>query len=293
VLGNNADLEGLRSRLRRDIVTLTAVAAQLGGTPPTVDVKGNEPRGGYRIESISLHSDPGIELSGLVAIPGSGGARPAVLMLDSQPKERLAAAGGDVDRLAKAGRVVMVLEPRPSPPGTEGLKSPFMGTFNLLSLRAFLVGKTILGMRMDDAIRAVDWLCTRQDVDRSAITGFGNGPLGMALLHAAALDARIGRVVVENTLTSYRMIVDQPIHRNVSEVVVPGILRKYDTGDLLLALYPRPVTIVNPQDALGTAVSDGEFRKDLDYVFQSDRKLGQAQRIRLMSRGVRDPLPIE
>ena len=66
---------------------------------------------------------------------------------------------------------------------------PFMGYFNLLSPRAFLVGKTIVGMRMDDTIQAVDWLCARPDVDRPAITAYGNGPLGMVvLLHAAALD---------------------------------------------------------------------------------------------------------
>jgi hypothetical protein len=99
--------------------------------------------------------------------------------------------------------------------------------------------------------------------------------------------------VTENTLASYRMIVEQPIHRNVSEMVVPGVLRKYDTGDLLLALYPRPVTIVNPQDALATEVTETEYRKGLAYVFESDQKLGQAKRIKLMTRGFREPLPIE
>ena len=293
VLGSQADLASLQSRLRQDIRTLTAVAVQPGGTPPTVDVKATEQRTGYRIETISLHTDPGIEVAALVAIPEGGSAKPAVLMLDSQPFGRLAMAGGDLDRLAKAGRIVMVLEPRPSPPGTEGLKSPLMGYFNLLSLRAFLVGKTIVGMRVDDTIHAMDWLCARPDVDRSAITAYGAGPEGVVLLHAAVLDTRIGRLVTENTLATYRMIIDQPIHRNVSEMVIPGVLRKYDTGDLLLAVYPRPVTVVNPQDALGTELSEAEYRKDLAYVFQSDQKLGQAQRIRLMSRGMRDPLPID
>ena len=73
------------------------------------------------------------------------------------------AVGGDFDRLAKSGKVVMALGPKPSPPGTEGLKSPYLGPFNLLWLRAFLVGKTILGMRVDDTIRAVDWLVSRGD----------------------------------------------------------------------------------------------------------------------------------
>jgi cephalosporin-C deacetylase-like acetyl esterase len=292
VLAGNADLESLRSRVRQDIITLTGVVVTPGGSSPAVDVKATEPRNGYRIETITFHSEPGIDLAGVVAIPDSGVAKAAVLMLDSQPRERLIAAGGDLDRLAAAGRVVMVLEPRPSPLGMEGQRGSFLGPIYMLSMRAFLVGKTLVGMRTDDTIRAMDWLCSRKDVDRSAITAYGNGPLGTALLHAAALDTRIGQVMVENTLTAYRMIADQPIHRNAAEVLVPGVLRKYDIGDLLLMAYPRPVTLINPQDALGIAISDGEVHKEMDYVFQSDKNLGQPGRIRLVSRGLREPLPI-
>src|SRR6202051_2429387 len=122
-----------------------------------------------------------------------------------------------MDRLARAVRVLMTIESRPTPAGTESIKSPYLGVFNLLSLRAFLVGKTVIGFRIDDAIRAMDWLAARKDVKRTAISAYGNGPLGMALLHAAVLDSRISRITVENTLSSYRMIVDQPVHRNVSE----------------------------------------------------------------------------
>ena len=105
----------------------------------------------------------------------------------------------------------------------------------------------------------------------------------MVALHAATLDGRIGRVAIENSLASYRQIIDQPVHRNVSEVVIPGVLRKYDTGELLEAVYPRPVTIVNPRDALGDAVSEADFRKGLAYVFESDRRLGRPDRIRLLT----------
>ena len=291
-LATQADLERLQSRLRQDIRTLTAVAVQPGSAPPTVDVRTAEQRSGYRLETISLHSDGGTEAPGLVAIPQGDGPKPAVLMMTSA-NARSMASGGDLDRLAKAGHIVFVLEPRPTPPGTESIKSPLLGAFNLLSLRAFLVGKTIIGMRMDDGIAAMNWLGARSDIDPKAITAYGNGPLGLTVLHAAALDTRIGRVVIENALTTYRMIVDQPIHRNVSEVVIPGVLRKYDTEDLLESLYPRPVTVVNPEDAVGAAVTEAEFRKSLAHVFQSDQNLGKTERIRVTWRGLREPLPID
>jgi hypothetical protein len=221
-----------------------------------------------------------VALTGASAIPTSaapgtnGGRKPAILMLDS-PEH----AAPELDRLAKAGWVVEALQPTPSPPGTEGLKSPYLGNFNLLSLRAFLVGKTIVGMQIDEAIRAVDSLVSRADVDTSRITIYGIGPLGIVALHTAALDSRIGKVVVENTLASYRMVLDQPLHRNISDVMIPGVLTKYDVGNLVMAISPRPVTIVNPQDATGTVIEDG-------FSFP-------AKGVRVIARAPNDPIPFE
>ncbi len=230
-------------------------------------------------------SPPAIEAIGAsIKIPPGAGRKPAVLILGAPSKD-------DVDRLVASGHIVMSLEPRPSPPGAEGLKSPYLGSFNLLSLRAFLVGKTIMGLRIDDTIRAMDYLVSQRDVDPSRIAIYGNGALGMVALHAAALDPRIKSVVAENTLTSYSMVLDQPLHRNISEIMIPGILRKYDVGDLLLSVAPRQVTMVNPQDATGAVITDQQFRKQLDYVYQSDNTSNR--RIRLITRGASDPLPID
>lgn len=227
-------------------------------------------------------------LTGAAAIPGSnvqsrGGRKPAILMLDS-PEH----AAPELDRMTRAGWIAVAFQPTPAPPGTEGLKSPYLGSFNLLSLRAFLVGKTIVGLQIDDAIRAVDSLASRADVDASRITIYGNGPLGIVALHTAALDSRIRSVVVENTLASYRMVLDQPLHRNISEVILPGVLLKYDVGNLVMAISPRPVTIINPQDATGAIMDEAQFRK-ASYVFQSK---GQ-QTVRVLARKPGELLPFD
>jgi cephalosporin-C deacetylase-like acetyl esterase len=221
------------------------------------------------------------ELTGSTATPGSNlssgsGRKPAILMLDS-----LEHAAPELDRMAKSGWVTVALQPTPSPPGTEGLKSPYLGGFNLLSLRAFLVGKTIVGMQIDDAIGAINSLAARADVDASRITIYGNGPFGIVALHTAVLDSRIRSVVVENTLASYRMVLDQPLHRDISEVMIPGVLRRYDVGNLLLAISPRPVTVINPQDATGAIIDEAQFRK----------ATGQA--VRVLARQTGEPLPFE
>ena len=78
----------------------------------------------------------------------------------------------------------------------------------------------------------------------------------MVALHSAVLDDRIRQVVIENALVSYRTIVDQPVHRDVSPIMIPGVLRHYDTPDLIAALAPRMVSIYDPIDAAGKPLSN-------------------------------------
>jgi cephalosporin-C deacetylase-like acetyl esterase len=271
-LTGHAELQSLQTRLQTDIRELAGVVAKPGSPAPIVDIVKTETHSGHRIETLSIESEPGIRISARIAIPNKAGRKPAQLVmgLDHDATEGL---------LNQEDSIVMALEPRPAPDGTEGLKSQYLGVYNLLSLRAFLVGKTILGMRVDDTIRAIDWLGAHEDV--GSITGLAQGPMGAVLLHTAVLDPRIKGVTVKGTLASYRMIVDQPVHRNVSEVVIPGVLKKYDLGDLLLALNPRPVEVIDPQDAMGAPISEQDFRKALAYVFQSEDRLGPPQGLRL------------
>jgi len=217
-----------------------------------------------------------------VMTPEGPGRKPAILLLDSPER-----AGPEAQRLVKSGFVVAVYQPTPSPPGNEGLKSPYLGGFNLLSLRALLVGRSLVGIQIDETMQAIDSISARADVDKSKIIVYGNGAFGIIALHAAVLDARIRSVVVENTLASYRMVLDETLHRNISEVMIPGVLRKYDTGGLMLAISPRPITVIDPKDATGAVLNEDQFRSALDYVFQS-----KTQSVRVAARSADGQLPV-
>lgn len=229
------------------------------GPPPAVTVVKTEPRGSYRVDTVAMRMEPDVEAPAIAAIPSAGGRKPAVILMDSQPKERLAAAA-DFDRPASGGRVVLILQPRGTPLSPSMARSSLLGPFNILSLRAMLVSKTLVGLRADDAIRAVNWLSSLPDVDPASITLYGNGPLGVVALHAAAVDRRILRVVIENTLASYRMALDAPLHRDLAGIVVPGALRHYDLPDLVRAIAPRTVAIWNAVDAMGKPVPGSKQR---------------------------------
>ncbi len=276
------NLHPTRAPSQDEIRALTATEAIPGAAPPKVRTSKPEQRDGYRIESLALASG-GVDIAGLLAYPPGDGRKPAVLLLGA-PADVMP----DLDRLARSGRVVMALEPRPSPPGKDHQTSKYLGYYSALILRALLTGNTIVGLRTDDAIRAVDWLAARTEVDPGSITIYGRGTLGMVALHAAALDARIGGVIAEDTLASYRLVLEQPLHQNMSEVVIPSVLLHYDVGGLMLAIAPRPVVVVNPRDATGASLDDEVFRARLRYVFDSE-----SARVRLRHRTPGAPLPLD
>ena len=279
----SAQLASFRKHLEQEIRATAAIATLPGPAVSGMRVIATKQNATYRLETVAFPSATGIELSGMLAIPEGAGKKSATLLLTPQPLDELAVDGGDLDRLARSGQLVFAPELLPGAEDSEDQKSPLLGPFYLSSLRALLVGKTLVGLRADDVMRAVDLLASRPDVDRARLNAQGVGPMGIVLLHAAALDPRIRSLTLEHTLTIYRMAVDQSEPRNLAQSVIPGVLRHYDLDDLVTAISPRPITVVDPIDAEGSPVGEQAFRKQYAWVFATDRHLHQAGRIRFLS----------
>jgi dienelactone hydrolase len=147
--------------------------------------------------------------------------------------------------LADAGTAVLVIAPRPSPPGTEETKASILGPFYLTELRAELVGKTLLGLRVDDVISAVTFTSGGTTEDPNQISAQASGHLGLVLLHAAALDPRLKHITIDHTLKSYKSLLEAGMPIDAPEDILPGVLRHYDIPDIIKALGPR-VTFNNP-----------------------------------------------
>jgi cephalosporin-C deacetylase-like acetyl esterase len=198
--------------------------------------------------AIEIPSD-GLDLEGDISVPSAPGRHPAVLFLvpgSIDGDNDIAHVNkAKFDALAAQGNVVLALTPRPSPPGTDDMKTPLLGPFYLLSLRADLVGRTLVGLRADDAMRAVDYLAARADVDPARISAAGSGHMGLVLLHAAVLDHRLRHVDIDHVLVSYQSLLDAPMPTGAPEDIIPGVALHYDFPDLVRALGPR-LTATDP-----------------------------------------------
>lgn len=258
---------------------VAVVEVQPGAPAPKVTAHRSIMATGYRVELLSLEVAPGVHVPGMIAIPDTAGVKPAVLLVSPQPKSEIAAASGDFDSFAKSGHIVLAIAPRGIPESGASGRSSVLGNY-AVAMRSAVIGKTLVGMRTDDIIQAANYLTARPDVRKDGMVAFGQGVLGVPLLHAALLDKRIREVIVQDMIASYRLAVDRPLHKNLYDVAIPGVLRRYDLDHILSALGPAAVTVLNPTDAYGNPLRLDPLRK----------QFATASHVRFDNRGRRDPL---
>jgi dienelactone hydrolase len=242
-----------------------------------VRVVSEEKKTGYRVQSLRIASANGVEWPGLLAVPDGDERRPAVLLLEGEPP-----SDDDLARLAGAGKIVFAHELPPGVKDAEGTKSPLLGPFYMATLRAFLVGRNLVGMRVDDVLRDVKWLTQRDDVDAAKLSGQASGAMGIVLLHAAVLEPRITSIKLDRTLASYRNAVEEPVSHDLAQSVIPGVLRHYDLDDLVMAIAPRSVVVTDPIDGAGKGIDEPAFRRQYAWVLASDRRLRLADQLKVV-----------
>jgi cephalosporin-C deacetylase-like acetyl esterase len=250
----------------RPAFSLDAVREIAAFDPATSSLKiatyGALQRSGYRIEKLTYESQPGILIPAVLYVPETHGAKsPAIIYADGEGKQAVREAG---ELLVKQGNLVMAIDARGL-----GETRPVLDEHDYFfryfadhdnAETAILLGKTLVGMRAADIARGVDVLVARSDVDASNISGFGRRSAAVAMLHAAALDPRIKKLVLEEMLVSYDAIVTHRIHRQMFEQIVPSALKFYDLPDLANSFAPRPVWIINAVNPLGQVLSAPEVR---------------------------------
>jgi len=103
---------------------------------------------------------------------------------------------------------------------------------------ALLLGQTMIGWRVYDAMRAVDYLLTRPEVDGGRIGCVGISGGGTTTLHAAAVDTRIALAFVSGYFNTYRDSIFSISH--CMDNYIPGILEFAEMPDVAGLIAPRP-----------------------------------------------------
>jgi len=104
-----------------------------------------------------------------------------------------------------------------------------------------LIGETLIGWRVWDVMRTIDYIATRPELDSTRIGCMGISGGGMVTAFSAALEPRIRVALVSGYLNTFRDSVGSLAH--CVDNYVPGILNWAEMHDIAGLIAPRPLFV--------------------------------------------------
>ena len=103
-------------------------------------------------------------------------------------------------------------------------------------MRAYLLGRSMMGLQVADALSAASFLRTRYAEVRVAGQQVSGGALAIYL---GVLDPKIAMVSTADAVPSYLELADLKEHDGVMDLFVHGVLADFDFPDLIAVLGER------------------------------------------------------
>ena len=275
-----------RDWARRRPAVLETARATLGAlperpAPPRSRVVSREIRDGYALERVSIDNGVDQEIGALVLIPNLTGPAPAVMWLHSSTPDKNQVItpntyGGEEpfgEALVRRGYVVIAPDAywhgERSGTGPAGPIETWREEQESLFKFHLWLGRTLWGMFVRDDQVALDYLCTRPEVDvrRIGVTGMSMGSTRAWWL--AALDERIAAVVATACLTRYQNLIRHgQLRQHGIYYWVDGLLRHFDVEAVLALVARRPfLALTGELDAGSPADGVRELEQRVGAVY--------------------------
>jgi dienelactone hydrolase len=216
---------------------------------------------GYTREKIVFDSRPGVSVlaylllperarkaaSVMICVPGHGRGVDDIVGIDERGGERTDKAGYQHDfaiQVAEAGMAALAIEPM----GFGCRRDPINARHGLgrkacdpVAGGALLVGQTMIGWRVWDVMRTLDYIATRSELDRKRVGCMGISGGGTVTVFSAALDERVRIALVSGYLNTFRHSIGSLAH--CADNYVPGILNWAEMHDVAGLIAPRPLFV--------------------------------------------------
>lgn len=110
-------------------------------------------------------------------------------------------------------------------------------------LRDIIAGRVIIGDRVWDVMKIIDWALANLPVDKNRVVVTGNSGGGTVSVYAGAIDQRIALCAPSSSFCSYEGSIGTIHHCECN--YVPGIMQLCNMGDLAGLVAPRKLLIIN------------------------------------------------
>ena len=224
-------------------------------TPLNARVTGRFVHHGVLVEKVVFESRPGFWVPACFYKRADldGQRLPAVLHLIGHSKEGFRAHFGQryTLQMASKGFAVLMFDPLgqgerkqylDDHPDKVELEWPTQEhSYTGLQLRP--LGMNAAGWHTWDAIRAIDYLVSRPDIDPQRIGAFGGSGGGTLSLYLGALDPRVGVAAPGLCVFNYRRMFQLKGPGDAENTVPNFVARGLDNSDLMLVRAPRPLFV--------------------------------------------------
>jgi len=197
----------------------------------------------------------------------------AVLVHDTFTFGSRRVRAGDVPAVLKGDLV----EQNPEAPAEIEKYNRFAGNHeHIMAKSLFSAGMTWPGVFSFEDQRALDYLCSRPDVDAARVGCCGLSGGGLRTVMLAGLDERIKCAAAVGMMTTWRDYLLNKCHTHTWMCYVPGLARELDYPEILGLAVPNPVMVLNnSQDQLFTLPEMERADRILSDVY---KKAGAADR---------------
>ena len=136
------------------------------------------------------------------------------------------------------------------------------------TMHALMLGRTLLGERVFDVDRGLDYLETRDDVDWSRVGVMGNSGGGTTSLFSAATLSRITHAMPSCYFCTFRDSLMSIYH--CADNYVPGLLQYAEMADVMGLFAPKPVvTVAGAQDDIFPIDATRRAFGDLKAIYEA------------------------
>jgi cephalosporin-C deacetylase-like acetyl esterase len=222
------------NEMRAEIRLLLGVRPKLELKPPKWQDLGRVKRDEYHIDKLVLRTDSKVPLPALTYHPPSP-VDDAYLYLHDDGKIGDSETDGPIERLMQDGFAVVSIDLSGQGETSSDRHDPLLTDWKTYYL-GYLLGKPLVGIRVEDALAAADFVAyyQRKRDDPRQVHLVGVGQVGIVALHAAALHPELfASVTLRHTPRNWASVVRQKVPAGQLESTVHAALELYDLPDLV------------------------------------------------------------